>query len=75
MTVRETLDFSTWCQDVLAELVRREKLQAITPVQDIEILMKAATIEGQRSSIVTDYILKLLGLDLCANTMVGEGMK
>jgi ABC-type multidrug transport system ATPase subunit len=29
---------------------------------------------GQESSIVTDYILKILGLEVCADTVVGNEM-
>ncbi|KAI3737598.1 hypothetical protein L2E82_27606 [Cichorium intybus] len=29
---------------------------------------------GQEASVVTDYTLKLLGLDICADTMVGDQM-
>jgi hypothetical protein len=29
---------------------------------------------GQESSVVTDYILKILGLDICADTVVGNEM-
>ncbi|KAL5074288.1 hypothetical protein RYX36_013272 [Vicia faba] len=31
-------------------------------------------LEGQETNIVTDYIIKILGLDVCADTMVGDGM-
>ncbi|OVA03884.1 ABC transporter-like [Macleaya cordata] len=81
MTVRETLDFSARCQgvgyrhDVLTELARREKHQSIKPDPDIDFFMKAAAIQGQKSSIVTDYTLKLLGLEVCADTMVGDDMR
>ncbi|PIA48197.1 hypothetical protein AQUCO_01400641v1, partial [Aquilegia coerulea] len=81
MTVRETLDFSARCQgvghrfDALAELARREKLHAIKPDPDIDTFMKAATMQGQRFSIVTDYMIKLLGLEVCADTMVGDDMR
>ncbi|XP_058107894.1 pleiotropic drug resistance protein 1-like [Magnolia sinica] len=81
MTVRETLDFSARCQgvgnryDVLTELSRREKDQSIKPDPDIDFFMKAVALEGQRASIVTDYTLKLLGLDVCADTMVGDDMR
>ncbi|XP_077242370.1 pleiotropic drug resistance protein 1-like [Tasmannia lanceolata] len=81
MTVRETLDFSARCQgvgyryDVLIELARREKDQSIKPDPDIDFFMKAASLEGQKTSIVTDYTLKLLGLDVCADTMVGDQMR
>uniref|UniRef100_A0A2N9HR76 ABC transporter domain-containing protein n=1 Tax=Fagus sylvatica TaxID=28930 RepID=A0A2N9HR76_FAGSY len=80
MTVRETLGFSARCQgvgsryDMLAELSRREKEANIKPDPDIDIYMKAATTEGQEASVVTDYTLKVLGLDVCADTMVGDEM-
>ncbi|XP_010273226.1 PREDICTED: pleiotropic drug resistance protein 1-like [Nelumbo nucifera] len=81
MTVRETLDFSVRCQgvgyrnDVLSELARREKKQSIKPDSDIDFFMKAAAVEGQRSNIMTDYTLKLLGLDICADIIVGDDMR
>ncbi|XP_030968617.1 pleiotropic drug resistance protein 1-like [Quercus lobata] len=80
MTVRETLGFSARCQgvgsryDMLAELSRREKEANIKPDPDIDIYMKAATTEGQEATVVTDYTLKVLGLDVCADTMVGDEM-
>ncbi|XP_068652846.1 ABC transporter G family member 39-like [Aristolochia californica] len=81
MTVRETLDFSARCQgvghryDVLAELARREKDQHIKPDPDIDFFMKAVAMQGQRASIMTEYMLRLLGLDVCADTMVGDQMR
>ncbi|KAJ7951847.1 Pleiotropic drug resistance ABC transporter [Quillaja saponaria] len=80
MTVRETLAFSARCQgvgsryDMLAELSRREKVANIKPDPDIDVYMKAAATEGQEASVVTDYILKILGLEVCADTMVGDDM-
>ncbi|KAF1859242.1 hypothetical protein Lal_00009826 [Lupinus albus] len=80
MTVRETLAFSARCQgvgsryDMLSELSRREKAANIKPDPDIDVYMKATATAGQESSIVTDYILKILGLDICADTMVGDEM-
>nr|CAD1842981.1 unnamed protein product [Ananas comosus var. bracteatus] len=79
MTVRETLAFSARCQgvgtryDMLTELARREKAANIKPDPDIDIFMKAASLGGQEG-VVTDYILKILGLDVCADTMVGDAM-
>ncbi|KAE7997399.1 hypothetical protein FH972_002039 [Carpinus fangiana] len=78
MTVRETLAFSARCQGVgpryemLAELARREKEANIKPDPDIDIFMKAIATEGQEASVVTDYIIKILGLDVCADTLVGS---
>ncbi|CAH9131526.1 unnamed protein product [Cuscuta epithymum] len=80
MTVRETLEFSARCQGVgsryemLAELSRREKAANIKPDPDIDVYMKAAATEGQEANVVTDYILKILGLEVCADTMVGDQM-
>ncbi|XP_065625163.1 pleiotropic drug resistance protein 1 isoform X2 [Quercus suber] len=59
---------------MLAELSRREKEANIKPDPDIDIYMKAATTEGQEATVVTDYTLKVLGLDVCADTMVGDEM-
>ncbi|KAK9092890.1 hypothetical protein Syun_027801 [Stephania yunnanensis] len=36
--------------------------------------LTAAAMEGQKENVVTDYILKILGLDICADTMVGNEM-
>ncbi|KAL2318113.1 hypothetical protein Fmac_031989 [Flemingia macrophylla] len=80
MTVRETLAFSARCQGVgqnyemLAELLRKEKQEKIKPDPDIDTYMKAAALGRQRTSVVTDYILKILGLEVCADIMVGDGM-
>ncbi|XP_057454234.1 pleiotropic drug resistance protein 1-like [Lotus japonicus] len=80
MTVRETLAFSARCQgvgsryDLLAELSRREKEANIKPDPYLDVFMKAATTGGQEANIVTDYVLKILGLDICADTMVGDEM-
>ncbi|KAH9298064.1 hypothetical protein KI387_029746, partial [Taxus chinensis] len=82
LTVRETLDFSGRCQgvgtryDMLVELSRREKYAGIKPDEDIDIFMKASALEEQKAySLVTDYIMKILGLDICADTIVGDEMR
>ena len=65
MTVRETLDFSGRCQgvgaryDILAETSRREKDEHIQPDTDIDAFMKATAVAGQRTSLITDYVLKV----------------
>ncbi|CAB4272708.1 unnamed protein product [Prunus armeniaca] len=80
MTVRETLAFSARCQgvgtryDMLSELCRREKAANIKPDPDIDVFMKAIATEGQEVNVVTDYILKILGLEVCADTIVGDEM-
>ncbi|PQM39558.1 pleiotropic drug resistance protein 1 [Prunus yedoensis var. nudiflora] len=78
MTVKETLAFSARCQGVgpryemLVELTRREREVNIKPDPDVDIFMKAIATEGQKEILVTDYILKILGLDACADTLVGD---
>ncbi|PRQ25688.1 putative pleiotropic drug resistance protein PDR/CDR [Rosa chinensis] len=78
MTVAETLAFSARCQGVgpryemLAELSRREKDASIKPDPDLDIYMKGIASESKRAAFVTNYILKVLGLEGCANTLVGD---
>ncbi|XP_012444742.1 pleiotropic drug resistance protein 1 [Gossypium raimondii] len=80
MTVRETLAFSARCQgvgtryDMLSELSRREKQANIKPDPDIDVFMKAIATEGEEANVITDYIMKILGLDICADILVGNEM-
>nr|KYP71088.1 ABC transporter G family member 39 [Cajanus cajan] len=81
MTVRETLDFSGRCLGVgtryhmVEELLRREKQEGIKPDPEIDAFMKATAISGQKHNLQTDYVLKILGLDICADIMVGDNMR
>ncbi|KAL1220620.1 ABC transporter G family member 41 [Cardamine amara subsp. amara] len=81
MSVRETLDFSACCQgignrmDIMKEISRREKLQEIVPDPTIDAYMKAISVGGLKNNLQTDYILKILGLDICADTRVGDATR
>ncbi|CAF2122931.1 unnamed protein product [Brassica rapa] len=81
MTVRETLDFSGRCLGVgtryqmLTELSRKEREAGIKPDPEIDAFMKSIAISGQETSLVTDYVLKILGLDICADIPVGDEMR
>ncbi|KAK1384996.1 hypothetical protein POM88_022731 [Heracleum sosnowskyi] len=81
MTVRETLDFAARCQgigsraDIKEEVCRREKQAGIIPEPDIDTYMREVATEGLKETLQTDYILKILGLDACADTMVGDAMR
>ncbi|XP_042520973.1 pleiotropic drug resistance protein 3-like isoform X1 [Macadamia integrifolia] len=81
MTVRETIDFSACCQgvgsrtEIMMEVSRGEKQAGILPDPDVDTYMKATSIEGTGKTIQTDYILKILGLDICADSMVGDAMR
>lgn len=65
MTVRETLDFSGRCfgvgarYELLAELSRREKDSGIKPDPEIDAFMKAISVAGLKTNLVTDSILKV----------------
>ncbi|KAK7829402.1 abc transporter g family member 34, partial [Quercus suber] len=41
---------------------------------EIDAFMKATAMAGQETSLVTDYVLKTLGLDICADIMAGDEM-
>ncbi|KAL6653393.1 hypothetical protein ACP70R_008971 [Stipagrostis hirtigluma subsp. patula] len=87
MTVRETLDFSARFQGVgdraaiMKEVIRREKEAGITPDPDVDTYMNQAAsfigdiCEGLERSMQTDYIMKIMGLDICADIMVGDAMR
>ncbi|KAH7442213.1 hypothetical protein KP509_03G077000 [Ceratopteris richardii] len=80
LTVQETLDFSCRCQgvgskyDLLKELCRREREAGIYPEPDIDLFLKATSVEGIKKNLQTNYIMKLLGLEECADTIVGDSM-
>ncbi|KAL2516258.1 ABC transporter G family member 35 [Forsythia ovata] len=81
LTVRETLDFSARFQGVgsryelLKELAERERDAGIIPEKEVDLYMKAIAVEGTESNLLTDYILRLLGLDICEDTIVGDQMQ
>ncbi|XP_014500002.1 ABC transporter G family member 40 isoform X2 [Vigna radiata var. radiata] len=79
MTVRETLAFSARCQgvgsryDLLSELSRREIAANIKPDPIIDIYMKATASKSlEANQMMTEYILKILGLEMCADIVVGD---
>ncbi|XP_074327307.1 ABC transporter G family member 29-like [Apium graveolens] len=80
MTVKETLDFSARCQGVgsryelLTELARKEKEAGIYPTAELDLFMKQTAIQGIQSSLITDYTLRILGLDICQDTIIGDEM-
>ncbi|CAL9110514.1 unnamed protein product, partial [Musa textilis] len=81
MTVREILDFSARFQgvgsraEIMKEVSRREKQAGIIPDPNIDTYMKAISVKGLERSLQTDYILKIMGLDICADTMIGDAMR
>ncbi|RID70355.1 hypothetical protein BRARA_C02383 [Brassica rapa] len=81
LTVRETLDFAARCQGanegfagIMKDLTRLEKERSVRPSFEIDAFMKAASVSGSKHSVSTDYVLRVLGLDVCSDTMVGNDM-
>ncbi|CAH1440211.1 unnamed protein product [Lactuca virosa] len=74
MTVKETLDFSARCQGVgsryelLSELDMGEKQANVSPKPE------ATAMEGVEHNLITEYIIKILGLEICRDTVVGNQM-
>lgn len=46
------------------ELRRREKELGVEPDPEVDAFLKAEAVEGKRSNIVTDLILRVLGLEV-----------
>lgn len=59
-----------WCVVLCAaaeyadQLRAAEKAQGIEPDAEIDALLKASAVEGKRSNIVTDLMLRVLGLEV-----------
>ncbi|XP_044983003.1 ABC transporter G family member 45-like [Hordeum vulgare subsp. vulgare] len=80
MTVRETIDFSSKMLGtnnafgMLGEGIRR-KYGLINKVdEDIDSFTKDTTF-GEASNLTTNYIIKILGLYDCADTLVGDELR
>ena len=63
------------CADDLKELRRREKELGIEPDWNVDAFMKAETAEGKRTSVMTEYVVQMLGLGICVDTEVGNAMR
>ncbi|KAK2641153.1 hypothetical protein Ddye_022916 [Dipteronia dyeriana] len=81
LTVRETLDFAARYQGssegfagYMKDLIRLEKERKIKPSPEIDAFMKASSVGGKKHSVSTDYVLQVLGLDVCSDTIVGNDM-
>ncbi|CAI8600772.1 unnamed protein product [Vicia faba] len=60
----------------MTEIPRKEKEQGIFPDLDIDTYMKLITIfvEGQSKNLKTKFVVKILGLDIYDDTLVGDGL-
>lgn len=60
--------------DELAELLEKERQLGIEPDEDIQAFMAACSLQGKRHSLATDYVLRMLGLDICADVICGSAL-
>ncbi|KAK2077910.1 hypothetical protein QBZ16_003778 [Prototheca wickerhamii] len=81
LTVRETFDFSARCQSAgyrvatLEALQEAERAQGIVPDPEVDAFMKSSIYgKGRDASLSVDITIALLGLDVCADTVVGNAM-
>ena len=51
--------------DEIHELRKREKEQGLEPDWEIDAFMKASAARGKRHSIMTAYVMRMLGLEVC----------
>lgn len=62
MNIEQTVDVV--CTEELDELRKKEKEMGYTPDWELDAFMKAEIRKGKKDSIVTDLVIKLLGLDV-----------
>ncbi|GAB4817617.1 hypothetical protein N2152v2_004663 [Parachlorella kessleri] len=78
LTVRETMEFSARCQSsgynktLLEELLRREEEMGVQPDPSVDAYMRAKTFGSAKSNLIVELIIRLLGLDVCADTVVQQ---
>lgn len=55
--------------DEIHELRKREKEQGLEPDWEIDNFMKASAARGKRHSIMADYVMRMLGLEVCPSLL------
>lgn len=53
---------------------RREKELGIQPDPVVDAFLKATALEGKQHSVATDLMLRVLGLEVCSETQIGNEM-
>lgn len=54
--------------DEIHELRKREKEQSLEPDWEIDHFMRASAARGKRHSIMADYVMRMLGLEVCLSS-------
>ena len=63
------LDFCCCVSDALQELHKREAEQQIDADWEIDAFMTADAVQGKKEAIVSEYILRILGLEVGTSTV------
>ncbi|KAK1375989.1 hypothetical protein POM88_032182 [Heracleum sosnowskyi] len=61
--------------ELVTELQRKEKEAGIVPDPEVNFFMKQTAMEGVENCFITEYTLKILGLDTCRDTIIGNEMQ
>ena len=66
---------SNCCADILEAVAEEEGQMDLDVDQEIEAFMAAEAMEGRPTSIITEFVIKMLGLEICGNTEVGNALR
>ncbi|KAL3699558.1 hypothetical protein R1sor_017580 [Riccia sorocarpa] len=80
MTVRETFLYSARSQgfgpaSVQMDLLEKENEMGISPHPEVHKYMEARVAPGVADHLLTGYALKILGLESCADTLIGDSVQ
>ena len=60
--------------DLLAEVRKREQVLGVEVDWSVDAMLSAEALPGAQQSVATEFIIHMLGLDICANTIIGNAM-
>ena len=60
--------------DLLAEVRKREQALGVEVDWSVDAMLSAEALPGAQHSAATEFIIHMLGLDICANTIIGNAM-
>lgn len=61
--------------DLLEEVKKREKDMGVEVDWSVDAMLNSQALSGAQESVATEFIIHMLGLDICATTIIGNAMK
>ena len=61
--------------DLLEEVKKREKEVGVEVDWSVDAMLNSEALSGAQESVATEFIIHMLGLDICATTIIGNAMK